>query len=291
MIMTDTGKIVYIPAECENFPERLMFENEPLKGIYCKGNAELLKKRSIAIVGSRKCSEYGKRVAMKIAQEAVSNGFCVVSGMAIGIDNFAHQGSLQAGGNTIAVLGTGADICYPPQHRKLYGEICSRGLIVTEYPPGTEAMPYRFPQRNRIIAGLSEAVVVVEARSGSGSLITAELADSQNKPVFAVPGNITSQYSLGTNRLITEGALAIAVIDDIFRYLGVEPGLSEEELAELGEDERKIYELVKAEGELFMDEICARLDIDPFLANSVTAILEIKGFVTFSMGRVMPARF
>ena len=253
--MTDTGKIVYIPAECENFPERLMFENEPLKGIYCKGNAELLKKRSIAIVGSRKCSEYGKRVAMKIAQEAVSNGFCVVSGMAIGIDNFAHQGALQAGGNTIAVLGTGADICYPPQHRKLYGEICSRGLIVTEYPPG------------------------------------AELADSQNKPVFAVPGNITSQYSLGTNRLITEGALAVAVIDDIFRYLGVEPGLSEEELAELGEDERKIYELVKAEGELFMDEICARLDIDPFLANSVTAILEIKGFVTFSMGRVMPARF
>ncbi len=211
--MTDTGKIGYIPAECENFPERLMFENEPLKGIYCKGNAELLKKRSIAIVGSRKCSEYGKRVAMKIAQEAVSNGFCVVSGMAIGIDNFAHQGALQAGGNTIAVLGTGADICYPPQHRKLYGEICSRGLIVTEYPPGTEAMPYRFPQRNRIIAGLSEAVVVVEARSGSGSLITAELADSQNKPVFAVPGNITSQYSLGTNRLITEGALAVAVID------------------------------------------------------------------------------
>lgn len=285
------GGIEFIPADSDIFPEKLMFESGPVTGIYYKGNEKLLNMRSIAIVGSRKCSEYGKRVAMKIASEAVANGFCVVSGMAIGIDNFAHQGALSAGGKTIAVLGTGADICYPPQHRKLYENICDNGLIVTEYPPGTEAMPFRFPQRNRIIAGLSEAVVVVEARSGSGSLITAELADSQNKPVFAVPGNITSQYSLGTNRLITEGAQAVSVIDDIFRYLGVEPGMREDELNELSEDERRVFELVKADGELFMDEICARLDMDPFTANSITSILEIKGFVTFSMGRVMTARF
>ena len=285
------GGITFVQAGSDLFPDKLMFENEPVKGIYLKGNEKLLSMRSIAIVGSRKCSEYGKRVAMKIASEAVGNGFCVVSGMAIGIDNFAHQGALSAGGKTIAVLGTGADICYPPQHRKLYENICDRGLIVTEYPPGTEAMPYRFPQRNRIIAGLSEAVVVVEARSGSGSLITAELADSQNKPVFAVPGNITSQYSLGTNRLITEGAQAVSVIDDIFRFLGVEPGISEAELNELSKDERRVFELVKADGELFMDEICSKLDMDPFTANSITSILEIKGFVTFSMGRVMTARF
>ncbi len=283
--------ISYIPASDDRFPGRLMFENDPIAGIYYIGNEELLKMRSIAIVGSRRCSEYGKRVAMKIGSEAAANGFCVVSGMAIGIDNFGHQGALSAGGCTIAVLGTGADVCYPPQHRKLYDSICRRGLIVSEYPPGTEAMPFRFPQRNRIIAGLSEAVVVVEAGTGSGSLITAELADSQNKPVFAVPGNITSQYSLGTNRLITEGAQAVSVVDDIFRYLGVEPGISEEELAQLGEDERRVYELVKAGGEMFMDEICSKLEMDPFTVNSITSILEIKGFVTFSMGRVMPARF
>jgi DNA processing protein len=277
--MTDTGKIGYIPAECENFPERLMFENEPLKGIYCKGNAELLKKRSIAIVGSRKCSEYGKRVAMKIAQEAVSNGFCVVSGMAIGIDNFAHQGALQAGGNTIAVLGTGADICYPPQHRKLYGEICSKGLIVTEYPPGTEAMPYRFPQRNRIIAGLSEAVVVVEARSGSGSLITAELADSQNKPVFAVPGNITSTRSVGCNNLIYEGANMVRSGEDILELLSISTK-SRQEKKEiiLDKDEKKLYSLLE-EGYKTFDELIENSGIMPMEMSEILLKMELDGII------------
>ena len=152
-------------------------------------------------------------------------------------------------------------------------------------------MPYRFPQRNRIIAGLSEAVVVVEARAGSGSLITAEFADNQSKPVFAVPGNITSQYSLGTNRLITEGAQAVAVVDDIFNYLGVRPVACEDEIAELSEDERKVYEFVKSSGEVFSDEICSGLEMDPFMVNSLTSILEIKGFVSYSMGRIMAVKF
>jgi len=275
----------------QEFPDKLRGLSEPVEGIYVKGNADLLYKKSIAIVGSRRCSEYGKRVAMKIGGAAAANGLCVISGMAIGIDNFAHRGALSEGGKTLAVLGTGPDICYPPQHRKLYEEICDEGLIVSEYPPGTEAMPFRFPQRNRIIAGLSEAVVVVEARAGSGSLITAEYADNQSKPVFAVPGNITSQYSLGTNRLITEGAQAVAVVDDIFNYLGIQPSASGEELEELGEDERRVYEYVKSNGEVFSDEICSKLEMDPFLVNSITSILEIKGFVSFSMGRIMAVKF
>ena len=275
----------------EEFPDKLRGLSEPVEGIYVKGNADLLYKKSIAIVGSRRCSEYGKRVAMKIGGAAAANGLCVISGMAIGIDNFAHRGALSEGGKTLAVLGTGPDICYPPQHRKLYEEICDEGLIVSEYPPGTEAMPFRFPQRNRIIAGLSEAVVVVEARAGSGSLITAEYADNQSKPVFAVPGNITSQYSLGTNRLITEGAQAVAVVDDIFNYLGIQPCTSGDELEELGEDERKVYEYVKSNGEVFSDEICSKLEMDPFLVNSITSILEIKGFVSFSMGRILAVKF
>ena len=289
--MTDLGGIRYISCDMQEFPDKLRGLSEPVEGIYVKGNADFLYKRSIAIVGSRRCSEYGKRVAMKIGGAAVANGLCVISGMAIGIDNFAHRGALSEGGKTLAVLGTGPDICYPPQHRKLYEEICDEGLIVSEYPPGTEAMPFRFPQRNRIIAGLSEAVVVVEARAGSGSLITAEYADNQSKPVFAVPGNITSQYSLGTNRLITEGAQAVAVVDDIFNYLGIQPCTSGDELEELGEDERKVYEYVKSNGEVFSDEICSKLEMDPFLVNSITSILEIKGFVSFSMGRILAVKF
>lgn len=289
--MTDLCGIRYISCDMQEFPDKLRGLSEPVEGIYVKGNADLLYKRSIAIVGSRRCSEYGKRVAMKIGGAAAANGLCVISGMAIGIDNFAHRGALSEGGKTLAVLGTGPDICYPPQHRKLYEEICDEGLIVSEYPPGTEAMPFRFPQRNRIIAGLSEAVVVVEARAGSGSLITAEYADNQSKPVFAVPGNITSQYSLGTNRLITEGAQAVAVVDDIFNYLGIQPCASGDELEELGEDERKVYEYVKSNGEVFSDEICSKLEMDPFLVNSITSILEIKGFVSFSMGRIMAVKF
>ena len=289
--MTDLCGIRYISCDMQEFPDKLRGLSEPVEGIYVKGNADLLYKKSIAIVGSRRCSEYGKRVAMKIGGAAAANGLCVISGMAIGIDNFAHRGALSEGGKTLAVLGTGPDICYPPQHRKLYEEICDKGLIVSEYPPGTEAMPFRFPQRNRIIAGLSEAVVVVEARAGSGSLITAEYADNQSKPVFAVPGNITSQYSLGTNRLITEGAQAVAVVDDIFNYLGIQPCASGDELEELGEDERKVYEYVKSNGEVFSDEICSKLEMDPFLVNSITSILEIKGFVSFSMGRIMAVKF
>ena len=289
--MTDLCGIRYISCDMEEFPDKLRGLSEPVEGIYVKGNADLLYKKSIAIVGSRRCSEYGKRVAMKIGGAAAANGLCVISGMAIGIDNFAHRGALSEGGKTLAVLGTGPDICYPPQHRKLYEEICDEGLIVSEYPPGTEAMPFRFPQRNRIIAGLSEAVVVVEARAGSGSLITAEYADNQSKPVFAVPGNITSQYSLGTNRLISEGAQAVAVVDDIFNYLGIQPSASEDELEELGEDERRVYEYVKSNGEVFSDEICSKLEMDPFLVNSITSILEIKGFVSFSMGRIMAVKF
>ena len=289
--MTDLCGIRYISCDMQEFPDKLRGLSEPVEGIYVKGNADLLYKKSIAIVGSRRCSEYGKRVAMKIGGAAAANGLCVISGMAIGIDNFAHRGALSEGGKTLAVLGTGPDICYPPQHRKLYEEICDKGLIVSEYPPGTEAMPFRFPQRNRIIAGLSEAVVVVEARAGSRSLITAEYADNQSKPVFAVPGNITSQYSLGTNRLITEGAQAVAVVDDIFNYLGIQPCASGDELEELGEDERKVYEYVKSNGEVFSDEICSKLEMDPFLVNSITSILEIKGFVSFSMGRIMAVKF
>ena len=284
------GRTITLSINDRDYPEKLKLINDPPKKLYLRGDLSLLKMRGIAIVGSRRCSEYGKNVAMKIAKACVTNGFAVISGMAIGIDNFAHQGALKAGGDTIAVLGSGTDVCYPKQHQKLYESIIDKGLIVSELENGVEPMPYHFPLRNRIIAGLSEAVVIVEARTGSGSLITAECADAQNKPVFAVPGNITSQYSLGTNKLIAEGAQAISVIDDIFYYLGVSPEASAEELESLGEDERKVYELVKDAGEIPQDFICCKLGLDPLTVSGLVSVLEIKGFVDHSMGKVIPVK-
>ncbi len=284
------GRTVTLSINEGDYPQKLKLINDPPKKLYLRGDLSLLKMRGIAIVGSRRCSEYGKNVAMKIAKACVTNGFAVISGMAIGIDNFAHQGALKAGGDTIAVLGSGTDVCYPKQHQKLYESIIDKGLIVSELENGVEPMPYHFPLRNRIIAGLSEAVVIVEARTGSGSLITAECADAQNKPVFAVPGNITSQYSLGTNKLIAEGAQAISVIDDIFYYLGVSPEASAEELESLGEDERKVYELVKDAGEIPQDFICCKLGLDPLTVSGLVSVLEIKGFVDHSMGKVIPVK-
>jgi len=273
------------------FPESLRIIPTPPDKLYIRGHAELMKKRCIAIVGARKCSEYGKQVAMKIAKKAVMNGFCVVSGMAMGIDNYAHQGALSVGGDSIAVLGTGVDVCYPAQHRKLYDRLVSDGLVISEYEYGTEPAYYNFPNRNRIISGLSEAVVVVEARKGSGSIITAEHANAQGKMVFAVPGNITSSVSLGTNRLIMEGAEIVTVIDDIFSTLGVTNKATEEELSELGEDEKNIYLLVKEEGEMPLDLICTKLNLDTYFATGIVSILEMKGFVDYSMGKVLPIKF
>ncbi len=274
-----------------SYPGKLLEIKDPPARLYLRGREELLSRRSIAIVGSRKCSEYGKIVAMKIATEAVDNGFCVISGMALGIDNFAHRGALKAGGDTIAVLGTGIDVCYPRQHRDLYERIGKEGLLVTEQEAGTGPLRYTFPLRNRIIAGLSEAVIVVEARADSGSLITAELAMEQNRHVFAVPGNITSMFSLGTNRLISEGAQIVSVIDDIFYELGVEPRLREDDLTELGKDEILIYSLVKENGEMPIDMLCFKTGKDFVTVNTIVSALEMKGFVDYRMGKVMSIKF
>ncbi len=284
---TDKNSIVKrICIDDEEFPEKLRHINEPPKELYMIGRKELIKKRSIAIVGARKCTEYGKYVAMTIAKKAAMAGFAVVSGMALGIDNFAHVGALKIGGDTVACLGTAIDECYPKQHKSLYREISERGLIVSEYSSGTRGLPFMFPRRNRIISGLSEAVIVVEAGTDSGALITAEYANEQNKPVFAVPGNITSPTSLGTNKLITEGAIPVAVIDDIFLQLNIVPVAEEEELAKIDGDERRVYEFVKYNGETSLDALCENLELNPVICRGIISVLEIKGFVACTLGRV-----
>ena len=191
----------------DEYPEKLKRIFNPPLVLYIMGNIELLKKDSIGIVGSRKCTSYGKNIALSFSN-ILSKKYVIVSGMAYGIDSFAHKGSLKNG--TIAVLGSGIDKPYPASNRNLYKEILeNNGCIISEYAPGTPAQPFRFPERNRIIAGLSKSVIVVEAAKKSGSLITARLAIETGVDVYAVPGDITRKSSEGTNNLIYNGAIPI----------------------------------------------------------------------------------
>lgn len=284
-------EITKINIDDEIYPEKLRKIYSPPMELYLIGNISLLNKKSIAIVGSRRCSEYGKIVAMKIGSRAAASNVTVVSGMASGIDSFGHQGSLKAGGDTIAVLGCGIDICYPNSNIKLYEEIAEKGLVISEFPIGQKPLPYNFPIRNRIISGLSEKVVVVEAQTKSGSIITAELANEQGKEVFAVPGNINSQYSLGTNKLISDGAQIVSTIDDIFCEIGNNEVYDADELNNLGKDEKRIVEFVRRNGETEMEKVCSELNISPSKINGLISILEIKGYVSYSMGKLFAINF
>src|SRR5438477_9581864 len=187
-----------------SYPQLLREIPDPPITLYVRGRwQECLEAPSVGVVGSRRCSTYGQNVALMLARELASRGVTIISGLARGIDAAAHRGALEAGGRTVAVLGTGIDEVYPRDHRKLAAEILeSGGALVTQFPLGTPPVSENFPYRNRVISGLSLGVLIVEAAENSGSLITARLAMEQNREVFAVPGNITSRNSFGTNYLI-----------------------------------------------------------------------------------------
>ena len=206
------------------YPPLLAAIHDPPAGLFVRGGAEaaVLVRAAVAIVGARSCSPYGSQVARTCARELAAVGLVVVSGLARGIDGEGHRGALEAGGETVAVLGCGVDRDYPASHRELAARICERGLIVSEYAPGVEPAPWRFPARNRVIAGLARAVVVVEARERSGALITADFALEQGRDVFAVPGEITSALSAGTNALLGLGATPYTRVEDVLEALGIE---------------------------------------------------------------------
>jgi DNA processing protein len=189
--------------------------------LYARGRLENLNIPCLAVVGSRRPTVYGLQMAQGIASDLGSRGICIVSGMARGIDGAAHRGCMKSGGTTIAVLGCGIDVVYPPEHRQLKEQITGGGLVVSEFPPGTAPNPHNFPIRNRIISGLSEGSLVVEASEKSGSLITARLALEQNREVFAVPGNITSPTSYGPNYLIKQGAKLVQSWKDVVEEMPV----------------------------------------------------------------------
>ncbi|MBM2837552.1 MAG: dprA [Deltaproteobacteria bacterium] len=248
------------------YPKNLLNIYDPPPYLYVKGqlNGE---ERSIAVVGSRFASTYGKITTEGLSRDLAKNGLTVVSGMARGIDTAAHKGAMAAGGRTVAVLGSGIDVVYPPENRKLYEEICRHGAVVSELPMGTEPLSENFPARNRIISGISLGVVIVEASLRSGSLITASCAAEQGRDVFAVPGNINSNGSKGTNRLIKEGAKLVEGAGDILDEFSAVPA-SFGMTVDLSRDEKTVMGVLAEP--VHIDEVASLSGMD---VRSVSAIL------------------
>ena len=239
--------IGFVSLEQSEFPEKVRHIHNPPYALYYVGKLPDENRKTVAIVGARMRSAYGSQVAEELAKALAQNGIQVVSGLAKGIDRDAHQGALEGGGNTFGVLGCGVDICYPKENRFLYQKMIETGGVISEYPPGMQPVAQQFPARNRIISGLSNCVVVVEAKEKSGSLITADFAMEQGRDVYAVPGRISDSLSQGCNRLIKQGAGAVVSIEDFLSDLEV---LSEINYTQmdfrknlLEKDERLVYSL------------------------------------------------
>ncbi len=243
----DNG-ISFITIKDEKYPEKLaQREVCPPSVLFYKGNIDLLNSSCVAVVGTRTCSRYGKECAERIASELAEYSITVVSGMATGIDAYSHQAALDAGGNTIAVLGSGINKAGPVQNLGLFSRIVEKGLVVSEYDADYVGTKYSFPERNRIISGLSDAVIVVEAAKKSGALITADRAVEQNREVFAVPGNITSGKSEGTNNLIKNGARLLTGVKDVLTFFNFRQTeiIKNNTVVALDIYEEKIYSLLQ----------------------------------------------
>ena len=201
----------------KNYPKKLKNIYDPPIVIYAKGDINILHENAVGIVGCRLCSAKGRNQAQEFAYNIAKNNIVVISGLARGIDTWAHIGCIRANGKTIAVLGSGLDIIYPPENEVIFEKITQTGLAISEYIVGTEPISTNFPKRNRIISGLSNGVLIVEAKQKSGSLITADLALEEGKEVYAIPGNIYDANSKGTNELIKQGAKIVTTIEDIIQ--------------------------------------------------------------------------
>lgn len=271
----------------EEYPKILLEISDPPPFLYVKGELSG-SDIAIAVVGSRHASSYGKLTTTRIAAELAERSIAVVSGMARGIDTAAHRGALQAGGHTIGILGCGLDVVYPPENRALYEEMVQKGALVSEFPLGTLPLAENFPRRNRIISGISRGVLVVEARENSGSLITAQCALEQGREVFAIPGNINTSNSRGTNLLIKQGAKLVESVEDILEELpercrshgspAAKPSFS------LTPQEAAIYTLLTA-SPLHIDDLIVKSELTVGDVSSILLRLELKGALTQLPGK------
>lgn len=277
-------KIRVIFSDEENYPKLLkeIEDYPPVLYVQSREDLGIFGRKAVAVVGTRKVSSYGRQVTEIITRGLVESGLVVVSGLARGVDETAHLTTLENKGQTIAVLGSGLDLIYPPEHKKLAEKIVETGgALVSEYPLGTRALPGNFPARNRIISGLSLGVVVTEAACDSGSLITASCAAEQGREVFAVPGPITSFLSEGTAELIKKGAKLVYKVDDILEELKIERrafGLGKIKMEDFTEEEREVLKILENEN-LHIDEIARRLGWDSGKVGSVLSLLEIRKVV------------
>lgn len=276
----------------ENYPILLKNIYDPPAVLYYKGTLYPELRLPIAIVGAREPSDYGRRVTRELAEELASAGACIVSGLAYGLDRVAAEGALDAEGNdypTIAVLGTGPNVVYPSVNRDVYELIAERGAVVSEFMPGIGPKPSHFPMRNRIISGLSKGVVVVEARTKSGTSITVDCALEQGRDVFAVPGRVSDELSGGTNDLIREGMAKITLsAQDVLEEYGMKPRSVERKAvapSELPFEQQLIHRLLIA-GERTYDELAELTGFDAGKLNSTLTEMEFSGIIKQSPGRL-----
>ena len=284
------GGVVLTPADA-GFPGELRQIPDAPTLLFAKGRLDLLQGPCVAVVGSRDHSRYGAEVAAELSAGLAAAGITVVSGMARGLDAAAHRAALDAGGGggggggTVGVLGNGLGVIYPAANRALYERVVTEGCLLTEYPPGERPHAGSFPRRNRLISGLARATVVLEARDGSGALITADCALSQGREVMAVPGPITSPLSRGTNRLIQMGAKPVLELRDVLEEYGIAEVPEVSLPADLSDAERRALEAL-GDGAELVDDFTARLACAPAESLAVLTSLEIRGLVAQGPGKV-----
>ena len=278
--------IQVITFQDKEYPENLRHIHSPPALLYVKGKASFKEEKRIGIVGTRKCTPYGKKIVQEISRTLAEHGFTVVSGLALGIDTLAHWSCLKSGGSTIAILGCGLDVMYPRENQGLAKKIMEKGALVSEFPPGTSPLPRNFPMRNRIISGLSLGVVVVEAAEKSGALITADCALEQGREVFAVPGNIDSPYSRGCNRLIKEGAVLLQNPVDILQELGYDViyESAPQGSLHLTLQEKKLCSFITPQP-VHVDSLKAQSGLSTRELNALLTLLELKGIINQLPGK------
>ena len=279
----EKNKVKVISLKDKDYPVGLKNISHPPVFLYYRGDINLAKENTIGVVGTRQASSYGKRACEKITSELVNSKVVTVSGLASGIDTICHKTTLEKNGKTIAVVGSGLDIVYPRENRKYWEEIGEKGLIISEYPLGTEPLAYNFPMRNRIIVGLSRGILVVESKERGGSLITASLALDEGRDVFAIPGDINSPVSIGTNNLIKDSkAKLVTCGEDILDEFGWKKIDKEETVLGLSDDEAKIYNSLVREKNL--DELVIITGIKPKTLLAILMNMEINGYISSVSG-------
>ncbi len=274
------------------YPQALLQIYDPPVLLYVRGDAQVLNSPSLSIVGTRRPTVYGSQMAERMGRDLAARGLTIVSGLARGIDAIAHQGATAVGGRAIGVLGTGIDVCYPKENKKLYEKVLERGAIVSEFPTGSHPAPENFPVRNRIIAGMPLGVVIVEGKQYSGSLITARLAMEFGREVFGVPGNVTQEVSFAPNLLIKQGAKLVTNAEDVIEELPtpVRAALVKAEAVEteqrnlllvdgLSLVQRKLYELLSAEESRHIDDIVDTSGLNSSEVLATLFDLEMQGIV------------